>query len=268
MFNLSLSNSTFLIAPDNKPFTLKIYNEWLIVQNFSGACIYTLGVLLISDTSPEDNVGGQMRIVLVAQTAGIATGSAAGEFLLHYYGYKAPFIFAWSSTNIDFALRALLMEKRNYLSYWFFEEDSKKTLSLTEGSPIIQGLSSDINTKERKVDATNCHIALLRAKQLLTLHHQNLAVIIRALLCYHYQQQKITTENIYRLLCHPHIVAILVVAFAHGIAATYKKPIAPFYWIPLLILFAIAALYKSNCNLLLKLLIIFTKAIDYFYKSK
>ncbi|KAI9277159.1 major facilitator superfamily domain-containing protein, partial [Phascolomyces articulosus] len=79
----------------------------LIVQGFSGACIYTLGMTLVSDIFPEEKVGRQF----LSQTAGIATGSVVGV-LFHHFGYRAPFYFALSIATLDFILRALLVEKK------------------------------------------------------------------------------------------------------------------------------------------------------------
>ncbi|CAO0800469.1 unnamed protein product [Mucor circinelloides] len=91
------------------------------LQGFSDACVWTLGMCLIADTFPLEELGTQMGRVLLFHSVGLVCGSPIGA-LYQSAGYKAPFILCICLAGIDFILRVFLVERRNRPAEWFQKE--------------------------------------------------------------------------------------------------------------------------------------------------
>ncbi|KAI8368726.1 major facilitator superfamily domain-containing protein [Blakeslea trispora] len=71
-----------------------------LLQGFSDACVWTLGLCLIADTFPLEELGSQMGKVLLFHSIGVVSGSPIGA-------------------GIDLFLRLLLIERRHRPAEWF-----------------------------------------------------------------------------------------------------------------------------------------------------
>ncbi|KAI9485083.1 major facilitator superfamily domain-containing protein [Zychaea mexicana] len=89
------------------------------LQGFADACIWTLGLCFIVDTSPPQVLGAQLSKAVTFHTVGLASGAPIGGVLFHSYGYRAPFILCLIVTVIDLILRIFVIERRNCSAEWF-----------------------------------------------------------------------------------------------------------------------------------------------------
>ncbi|KAI7890333.1 major facilitator superfamily domain-containing protein [Mucor mucedo] len=92
------------------------------LQGFSDACVWTLGMCLVADSFPIEELGTQMGRVLVFHSVGLVIGSPVGGALYQHAGYKAPFILCIVLAGIDLILRIFLVERRNKPAEWFLDD--------------------------------------------------------------------------------------------------------------------------------------------------
>lgn len=98
------------------------------LQGFSDACVWTLGMCLIADTFPIEELGTQMGRVLLFHSVGLVAGSPIGGALYKKSGYKAPFILCIVLAGVDLILRVFLVERRNRPAEWFQEDMNAPTV--------------------------------------------------------------------------------------------------------------------------------------------
>ncbi|KAI8382349.1 major facilitator superfamily domain-containing protein [Blakeslea trispora] len=149
-----LLGATFLFLFANAYWQLLLAR---FLQGFSDACVWTLGMCLIADTFPLEELGTQMGKVLLFHSIGLVSGSPIGGTLYQSAGYKAPFILCICLAGIDLLLRLFLIERRNRPPEWF-----------TDKAMTIDKLTAISDTQE---DNKNNHsvtvIQLLRHPRLL-----------------------------------------------------------------------------------------------------
>ncbi|OBZ86631.1 putative MFS-type transporter C18.02, partial [Choanephora cucurbitarum] len=121
-----------------------------LLQGFSDACVWTLGMCLMADTFPLEELGTQMGKVLVFHSIGVVAGSPIGgkankelnmnKTLYQSFGYKAPFILCLCLAGIDLLLRLFLIERRH--SVWFDtlpkEEEDKEEIHTISLKQLLQ----------------------------------------------------------------------------------------------------------------------------------
>ncbi|KAI8973270.1 major facilitator superfamily domain-containing protein [Mycotypha africana] len=155
---LGLLVSTFLFL------FAQAYWELLLarfLQGFSDSCVWTLGMCLIADSFPLNELGSKMGIVLFFHSCGLVLGAPIGGTLFHNIGYKAPFILCICLAGLDFILRLFLVERRNQPPEWY--NDSNET-SAVEPSTIVNPAPD--STKE-KVKERITILKLLRQNRLI-----------------------------------------------------------------------------------------------------
>ncbi|RCH82769.1 hypothetical protein CU097_003565 [Rhizopus azygosporus] len=104
------------------------YWELLIarfLQGISDACVWTLGMCLISDTFPIEELGTQMGRVMTFHSIGMVAGAPIGA-LYQTRGYKAPFIFCVALAGVDLVLRLFLVERKNNPPEWFKKQNEQR----------------------------------------------------------------------------------------------------------------------------------------------
>ncbi|KAI1317638.1 hypothetical protein EDD11_008066 [Mortierella claussenii] len=73
----------------------------------------TLGLALLSDTYPANQLGAEMGKVMIGQTLGLMVGPPIGGFLQDQVGEKAPYVFCLILIAIDLTARLLIIEPRS-----------------------------------------------------------------------------------------------------------------------------------------------------------
>ncbi|KAF9910921.1 hypothetical protein EC991_005095 [Linnemannia zychae] len=121
-------------------------NYWVLIlarigQGSAGGASWTIGLGLLADVYPPDNLGVVMGATMTANAIGFMLGPMVGGYLYEYHGYSAPFVFCAGLAILDF------------LCIVFIAEPEKKKASavkdVEDDDQHQEGTSSGI---EREVD--------------------------------------------------------------------------------------------------------------------
>jgi MFS family permease len=82
-----------------------------ILQGFSAAVIWTVGLALLADTYGQKEIGQAMGFVLLAQSVAILIGPFLGGIVYARAGYYAVFEMAFGLIVLDIVLRLALIER-------------------------------------------------------------------------------------------------------------------------------------------------------------
>ncbi|KAF9096231.1 hypothetical protein BGX23_011725 [Mortierella sp. AD031] len=82
-------------------------NYWVLIlarigQGSAGGASWTIGLGLLADVYPPDNLGVVMGATMMANSIGFMLGPMVGGYLYEYHGYEAPFIFCAGLAILDF----------------------------------------------------------------------------------------------------------------------------------------------------------------------
>ncbi|KAG0054956.1 hypothetical protein BGZ83_009940 [Gryganskiella cystojenkinii] len=82
-------------------------NYWVLIlarigQGSAGGASWTIGLGLLADVYPPDNLGVVMGATMMANAIGFMLGPVVGAYFYDYHGYKAPFIFCAALAILDF----------------------------------------------------------------------------------------------------------------------------------------------------------------------
>ncbi|KAF9915193.1 hypothetical protein FBU30_002132, partial [Linnemannia zychae] len=120
-------------------------NYWVLIlarigQGSAGGASWTIGLGLLADVYPPDNLGVVMGATMTANAIGFMLGPMVGGYLYEYHGYSAPFVFCAGLAILDF------------LCIVFIAEPEKKgaTAKAVEEHEEVEGSS---NTVERNVNS-------------------------------------------------------------------------------------------------------------------
>ncbi|KAK9763761.1 hypothetical protein K7432_009281 [Basidiobolus ranarum] len=96
LFGLGVSTIFFIVAE----------NFWQLMlarmaQGAAGGASWTIGLTMIADAFPPDQLGVAMGVVLSWNGVGFLVGPAIGGILFEYWGFAAPFIFCAALAFID-----------------------------------------------------------------------------------------------------------------------------------------------------------------------
>lgn len=81
-----------------------------LCEGLSSAIVMTAGLALICDTTPQEQVGGQLGTAMVGLPFGSLIGPPIGGALYARWGYRAPFIFSVLLTVFDVVGRLFVVE--------------------------------------------------------------------------------------------------------------------------------------------------------------
>ncbi|KAG0286654.1 hypothetical protein BGZ98_004998, partial [Dissophora globulifera] len=82
-------------------------NYWVLIiarigQGSAGGASWTIGLGMLADVYPPDNLGVVMGATMMANAIGFMLGPMVGAYFYEYHGYKAPFIFCAGLAILDF----------------------------------------------------------------------------------------------------------------------------------------------------------------------
>ncbi|GAA5795127.1 hypothetical protein HPULCUR_000479 [Helicostylum pulchrum] len=89
------------------------YYQFLIaraLQGFADASVWTLGMAMVADAYPVEQLGRQMSKVLLSYSIGLVAGAPIG------------------GAGVDFILRLLMIEKSDYLPEWLENEEKEESV--------------------------------------------------------------------------------------------------------------------------------------------
>jgi hypothetical protein len=84
-----------------------------IIQGVSSTFVWTVGLALLCDTTPESRVGQQLGLAMTGLSAGVVVAPPIGGALFQKLGFHAPFIFSIGIVLIDLLGRLLVIERKD-----------------------------------------------------------------------------------------------------------------------------------------------------------
>lgn len=108
----------------------------------------TIGLGMLADVYPPDNLGVVMGIVMMANAIGFIMGPMVGAYFYEYHGYAAPFIFCAALAVVDFMCILFIAEpeKKKITSAGSIDDDDAEqdvsSLIIAE-DPKRQPIKSD-----------------------------------------------------------------------------------------------------------------------------
>ncbi|KAF9958709.1 hypothetical protein BGZ72_011076 [Mortierella alpina] len=90
-------------------------NYWVLIlarigQGSAGGASWTIGLGMLADVYPPNNLGVVMGATMMANSIGFMLGPVVGAYFYEYHGYKAPFIFCAGLASLDFLCILFLAE--------------------------------------------------------------------------------------------------------------------------------------------------------------
>ncbi|KAF8946029.1 hypothetical protein BGZ47_001467 [Haplosporangium gracile] len=122
-------------------------NYWVLIlarigQGSAGGASWTIGLGLLADVYPPDNLGVVMGATMTANAVGFMLGPMVGGYLYEYHGYSAPFIFCAGLAILDF------------LCIVFIAEPEKKKVAAVK---VDQNEGAASSAREQEVDGLTVH---------------------------------------------------------------------------------------------------------------
>ncbi|KAF9205080.1 hypothetical protein BGZ49_004475 [Haplosporangium sp. Z 27] len=96
-------------------------NYWVLIvarigQGSAGGASWTIGLGMLADVYPPDNLGVVMGATMMANAVGFMLGPVVGAYFYDYHGYKAPFIFCAALAILDFLCILFIAEPEKKFS--------------------------------------------------------------------------------------------------------------------------------------------------------
>jgi MFS family permease len=83
-----------------------------VLQGFSASVVWIVGLALLADTVPTEEIGQAMGYVYLAMSMGLLLGPLLGGVIFDKAGYDAVFAVAYAIVAVDVALRLVAVEKK------------------------------------------------------------------------------------------------------------------------------------------------------------
>ncbi|KAF9174723.1 hypothetical protein BGX20_010121 [Mortierella sp. AD010] len=122
-------------------------NYWVLIiarigQGSAGGASWTIGLGMLADVYPPDNLGVVMGATMMANAIGFMLGPLVGAYFYDYHGYEAPFIFCATLAALDFLCILFIAEpeKNKHTT----SENSNATESEAGTSTTHQAVENDV----------------------------------------------------------------------------------------------------------------------------
>ncbi|MCJ1309477.1 hypothetical protein MMC25_003137 [Agyrium rufum] len=107
-----------------------------LLQGFSAAVVWTVGLALLVDTVGEDGIGQAMGYVAIGMSVAFLLGPLLGGVVYNRAGYYAVYYMAFALIILDIILRVLLVEKKMAAKWRTDETVSPETSSESEDKSL------------------------------------------------------------------------------------------------------------------------------------
>ncbi|KAH6642984.1 major facilitator superfamily domain-containing protein [Boeremia exigua] len=129
---IALLGSTVLLQVGN---TTGILVAGRVLQGASAAVVWVIGLALLADTIPQENLAQAMGYVSLGMSLGTLVSPLLGGIVFDRVGYDAVFGMAYGLIGLDIVLRLLLVEKK-VAARW--EPVADVQAKAAAGSPAIR----------------------------------------------------------------------------------------------------------------------------------
>ncbi|KNE70504.1 multidrug resistance protein [Allomyces macrogynus ATCC 38327] len=133
-----LGTTTLMFAHAESYWTLLAAR---IMQGFAAGAPWTVGLSLLADVYPADQLGSVMGPVLSCYHAGFLAGPLVGGWIFELFSYTAPFYFCAALVGANLLLR-LVVDESIYLT----PAAAACNASWTAGSPTLRPSTSSAST--------------------------------------------------------------------------------------------------------------------------
>ncbi|KAF9109626.1 hypothetical protein BGX27_007389 [Mortierella sp. AM989] len=138
-------------------------NYWVLAiarigQGSAGGASWTIGLGMLADVYPPDNLGAVMGATMMANAIGFMLGPVIGSYFYEYHGYKAPFIFCAALAILDFLCILFIAEpeKRKYTA----SADSTKPIESPESNQTVENDVDALTIRDEQAPATTTVVAV------------------------------------------------------------------------------------------------------------
>ncbi|KAK9237505.1 major facilitator superfamily domain-containing protein [Lipomyces kononenkoae] len=112
-----------------------------LIQGISGAAVWTVGLALITDSFPEENIGKMMGILSSCMSLAVFLGPLIGGVVYSRAGYYALFGILFGLICTDLFLRVFMLERKD-LEKWKPIVEEERALERNTGSPSSDGVTT------------------------------------------------------------------------------------------------------------------------------
>lgn len=105
----ALAGSTVMLCLGN---SLSMLLAGRILQGLSASIVWTVGLALMSDTVPEEEIGQAMGYIAMAYSVASVVGPLLGGVVYEHAGYYAVFAMGFAIIGLDICLRLIMIEKK------------------------------------------------------------------------------------------------------------------------------------------------------------
>ncbi|KAJ7022040.1 MFS general substrate transporter [Mycena alexandri] len=88
-----------------------------VLQGFGSTMVWVVGLALLCDSTPEQNVGRQLGLAMSGMAIGFLAGPPVGGALYTRFGYRGPFICGIILSLFDLIGRLLIIERKDALRW-------------------------------------------------------------------------------------------------------------------------------------------------------
>ncbi|KAF8592002.1 MFS general substrate transporter [Ramaria rubella] len=117
-----------------------------IIQGVSSTFVWTVGLALLCDTTPEARIGQQLGLAMAGLSAGVVLAPPIGGALYQRLGFNAPFIFSIGIVLFDLMGRLLVIERKDALR-WGVDPAAPIKAIESDQSRTVQGDDLEILDK-------------------------------------------------------------------------------------------------------------------------
>jgi multidrug resistance protein len=137
---LTLLLSTFLVAVARVYWVLLLAR---VLQGCSSAVVWTVGIAVLADTMPTEQLGVAMGTVGSVVSLGMVSAPVIGGAIFHKLGYEAVFWVFGGMLFIDFLLRLIMIERKD-AKQWDIASGSETE---DESTRLLSNSSSEFDAK-------------------------------------------------------------------------------------------------------------------------
>lgn len=139
------------------------------LQGLSAAVVWTVGLALLSDTIPKEDIGQAMGYVAAATSLGSLLGPLLGGVVYAHAGYYTVFAIGFAIIGVDIILRLVMIEKK-VAKQWDEPCDTSTDSGTVNTENEIQPIpESDIVPRSEKAPANSTPTWVQRLPPVITL---------------------------------------------------------------------------------------------------
>jgi MFS family permease len=137
---LALLLSTVLVAVARVYWVLLLAR---VLQGSSSAVVWTVGMAVLADTMPTEQLGVAMGTVGSVVSLGMVSAPVIGGAVFHTWGYEAVFWVLGGMLFIDVILRLMMIERKD-AKQWDIGPESE---TADESTGLLENPCSEIDSK-------------------------------------------------------------------------------------------------------------------------